>query len=84
MAAVIARVRIAPIERWCEGGKRLASQAIRDRAGSFVAIDTASMWVMTSESGEPFKNWRLVGEDLAWLLREDDADSLCQHMLEMD
>jgi hypothetical protein len=81
---MIARVRIAPVEQWCEGAKRNAVPAVKKRAGQFVSIDTKSMWMQT-ENGERFRNWRLVGDDLTWIqLNADGATSLCEHMLEMD
>lgn len=80
------RVRIAPVERWCEGGKKWTPDAVKDRAGRFVTIDPSSMWWLTDESGT-FRNWHLVGEDLDWLRRvsnDDEVNSLCEHILELD
>lgn len=82
---MIAKVRIAPVERWCAGSLRDGEASM---AGRIVAIDTNSMQVNTDEdTGEKFRSWKLVGKDLKWLkeiLGDPVVDALCEHMLEMD
>jgi hypothetical protein len=81
---MITQVRIAPIERWCQGARKHAPEDLRAAVGRLVAIDTQSMWMM-EENGEKFRNWNLVGPDLIWLDRIDaGSNSLCEHILEMD
>jgi hypothetical protein len=79
-------VRIAPVEVWCDGAKKHSVDAVKARAGTFVAINPASMWWMT-ENGERFRNWNLVGDDLQWIREatgDPEVNSMCEHMLEMD
>lgn len=80
---MIATVRIAPVEQWKD--KHPDCVGVLE-PGMPVAIDTASMWLDYSEHpGQPFKSWRLVGQGLEFFQRiEPAANSICEHLLEMD
>ena len=86
---MIARVRIAPMERWCEPVRNatLARNGFGYPEGMTVEIETGSMF-MNPYPGCGGKCWMLTArgcEETA----ECGADSVpgaffCEHMLEMD
>jgi hypothetical protein len=94
---MIATVRIAPVERWCEEVKRTLSifPALANIVGMPVGILTETMSETNCYQGEPAREWELAPEsnralDEATGTFEDDAEHLqcgfriCEHMLEMD
>jgi hypothetical protein len=85
---VIAKVRIAPVERWCEkGSHRLINYPEAYVPGTLVGVHTESMTSWVNCNG---RVWLLTLED-SNRIREscglgptDIAGGLCEHMLEMD
>ena len=87
---MIAKVRIAPIERWCESSRRGLSPKVprHEIENFFVLIDTDSM----GPSGDCEGNSWLVEEQQATDTRSRHGLNLapptrfrvCEHMLEMD
>ena len=83
---MIARVRIAPVERWCEDAKKNSGH---DLAGRSIRIITESMFQDNACKG---KAWVEPREDS--LIRAQEINDLdvfrgmyyyiCEHMLEMD
>lgn len=89
---MIATVTIAPVEQWCEEGKRDVALFGFDKvAGLHIQIDTSSrrvaahqgnllptyFWNVTEAS------WKKIGEIIGYDYRPGDAP-MCEHLLEMD
>ena len=93
---MIAKVRIAPLEQWCEPGRQELArfpQAVH-LPGLEIELQPESMqvmphtgmdeptraWIITRES------WHRIGRVIGWTYDEDGIDlcRLCEHMLEMD
>lgn len=84
---MIAKVRIAPVERWCAGTEPLRDDG---EVGCVIEIDTASMrknnksgglcggvsWEMTERSAQMLES--ITGQSY------DRPLKICEHMLEMD
>jgi hypothetical protein len=91
---MIARVRIAPVERWdkCHAGTKTAPHRHR-LSGLEVEIETDSMTVRSDCHDAPTKFWRLTTESAR---KFDEVQGyfgrnyenyyirVCEHMLEMD
>jgi hypothetical protein len=89
----IAKVRISPVERWCESQKLAALHFPQEMAlfvGQSVRIDTESM---TTEQPSVFcgkpcgGRWWVLTEDCRKEVRKSGVDvgeGICEHMLEMD
>jgi hypothetical protein len=88
---MIARVRIAPVERWCwwykppTGRENIAARL----PGLEVAIETASM--RAAECDPDARMWDLLPESEEQLdllihgsVRHTTAHGICEHVLEMD
>ena len=86
---MIAKVRIAPVERWCPASLRnLSSKLPRNEiAGFIVYIEPASM--LQSEDCDG-KSWLVVTEAAISAREQFGIDAppiryrVCEHMLEMD
>lgn len=88
---MIAKVRIAPMERWCDLNRAKIDEYpdMAKWAGLWIEIEPGSMYV---ESGH--KHWDLtrewyeklwkIGRLPKWHLKEFTCTSICEHMLEMD
>lgn len=71
---MIATVRIAPIEQWCEECKAMP-RTKNFRPGQIVFIETDSM-KQSKYHKEPTRIWHgPAGKEFGWI---------CEHMLEMD
>lgn len=88
---MIATVKIAPVEQWCEHIKQVSRNTLRDLiVGHEVSIDTASMTVAPKEpSACRGKNWLLTPQsqleiDEILFGRSIGPSWFCEHMLEMD
>jgi hypothetical protein len=85
----VARVRIAPVERWCHEGQNYVARnpQVGLIAGQEVEIDTASMSFGFCD-GIKSRDWRLSDESDAKLDAivgdHHHGARLCEHMLEMD
>jgi hypothetical protein len=93
---MIARVRIAPVERWCEQANALLKKAAipgtKPVGGEIIEIETASMRPSTISCGG--NEWRVVAvpgnvvgvnpETLKQVNPLDGEGWICEHMLEMD
>ena len=91
---MIAKVRIAPVERWkkCHPGPK-TSPSVCKLAGLEVEIDTESMAIRSDYHDAPTRFWRLTKES-ARKFDETQGYSgrdyenfylrVCEHMLEMD
>jgi hypothetical protein len=91
--AMIARVKIAPVERWCEIAKRGASRGMEITAclvGMSVDIYTESLGPHPAHGDDSVKTW-IVTEESKRRIFEAAGRSVprkkyrfCEHMLEMD
>jgi hypothetical protein len=86
---MIAKVRIAPVERWCENAKQaaLSIDSLRLLAGTFVNIIVSDMRVTTDKDGVEYKWWPLPPKDLQEYrvaCGDEQGLGICEHMLEMD
>jgi hypothetical protein len=79
---MIARVRIAPVEKWKDRHPNLIGELT---PGMEVSIYTDGMWI-DSDGGEQFKSWRVPPEEADRLRKiiGGYGDSICEHLLEMD
>ena len=89
---MIARVRIAPVEHWCEPSRSSGIERGAPEVGMTVEIDTSTMhmpegktedcngrfWDITPSSGKKLR--AIVG----WEWRPYEVYTVCEHMLEMD
>lgn len=75
----VARVKIAPIERWCKLGR----MAPAELGGLLVEIDTGSM-----EIDVDGRQWKVVGGPALAIMQAFapgyESYWFCEHMLEMD
>jgi hypothetical protein len=86
---VITKVRIAPLERWCEAAKQFLSPKVprESIAGYVVAIETESMLPSCDCNG---KSWLVEREVALDSRRHFDINTteeryrVCEHMLELD
>jgi hypothetical protein len=83
---MIARVRIAPVEQWCDWHK---VKIYKIAPGNEISIDTASCAVdppgLDLRGHEPGKRWWLVGEeDIRRYGSTPRHRWICESMLEMD
>lgn len=70
---MIAKVRIAPIEHWCDAARNVEHDW---KPGDMCTIDTTSMVRRTFKSHpEEARFWASPGNDRRYI---------CEHMLEMD
>ena len=93
-AQVIAKVRIAPVERWCEHyiEKLQQNPLYANLPGMEVAIIPESLSVLDDRHDEEFKWWQLETESAKEMLKVIGKHKkqprpnwgLCEHMLEMD
>ena len=93
---MIAKVRIAPMERWCPSYRKYLAQGTPHRlVGLEVEIETDGMELVTQDgmhgAAVPFRVWPLTQKSIELLNREVSAIGsapekimLCEHMLEMD
>lgn len=76
---MIAKVRIAPLEQWCEQGKELNAQLERPlKPGEELTIFADSMTI---------GHWigdALHQESRFWRGGPGESGMICEHMLEMD
>jgi len=84
-------VRIAPVERWCEGYR--SSAAMCKIAGMEVEIIPSSMKIIDGNGRYhqgPCRWWNLTErsiamiEDVTGIVDPDGGWSICEHLLEMD
>ena len=82
---MIARVRIAPIERWCERARRKAEGDSRYHLlpGTEIEIDTSMFMLDGERSWYYTQKTRDVLAEL-WGERRWNGWSTCEHVLEMD
>jgi hypothetical protein len=90
MVEVIARVRVAPVERWC-GALLVDLQHYPNLAklpGMTIFIDPRSMQVNRQAHKEDTKWWAVLPESRKVIVEMADFPSqgvyICEHMLEMD
>ena len=93
---MIAKVRIAPMERWCPSYREYLAQGTPHRlVGLEVEIETTGMELVTQEGMHgavvPFRAWPLTQKSIELLNQEIGAIGsapngimLCEHMLELD
>jgi hypothetical protein len=96
---MIARVKIAPVERWCEMTRRdaLKYPELLRSEGTFVDIETKSMTVNpikeVEEICDPSARWWQITERSRQeqeaimqidTTKEQVGNWVCEHMLEMD
>ena len=89
---MIVKVRIAPVEQWCEPSRTYGIKRGAPEVGLEVEIETKTMhnaetrsedcngrfWYLTPESGRRIR--ALVG----WPIQQGEIYTICEHMLEMD
>lgn len=87
--SMIARVRIAPVERWCELPKGEPEWFVT--AGRTVEIHTDDMRTRTTRGGEMFREWPMTVESTKVFSEltgihcaKDERLFVCEHLLEMD
>jgi hypothetical protein len=84
---VIAKVRIAPVERWCETVKREIPQRYRYGYNGEISILTETMGHWDKCDG---RRWQLEPKSVNQLREKagfaptDEPRFVCEHMLEMD
>lgn len=89
---MIATVRIAPVEQWCENLQRRLEKfpAMAKAVGLSIEIDTNSMRLSAIMHDEPVRWWQATSESdarvcqAAGLEPTPDYHDFCEHMLEMD
>lgn len=86
---MIARVRIAPVERWCRKNKELLEEnpQLAERPGQFILIDTGTMDSSEFCDGRVWQvesNHAREARDKLGFTSEYPAYFACEHMLEMD
>ena len=92
---MIATVRIAPVEKWCEEmqGKVSANPELALVAGLEIEILTETAFLGTNPSGEEEWHWQTTEDSLTRMLERSGKERnpptskyarVCKSMLEMD
>jgi hypothetical protein len=81
---MIATVRIASIEQWCEGAKE--ALAFRPEMKKEVGRPVRILTETSRLEIDGHRSWSIASEDLEWFQEFTDSlcGRICEHLLEMD